>query len=120
MILTIKSTTNNFTTYLDQPLKNINKISLLSAVFKFPTSVLPEEIYIYCDKIDPEKRLLDGKRSKLFALICNRVSNQIVFESKQKISIPLTTDVGSLTFSLKDKDDADINISSIVLEIEIL
>jgi len=120
MILTIKSTKNNFTTYFDQPLACVKEISLLGAVIKFPSSTLPEEIYIYCDKIDSEKRLYNGKRKTLLSLICNRVSNQIVFDSKQKISIPLTTDVGSLTFSLKDKDDADINISSIVLEIEIL
>jgi len=120
MILTIKSTKNNFTTYFDQPLACVKEISLLGAVIKFPSSIIPSEIYIYCDKIDSEKRLYNGKRKTLFALICNRVSNQIVFESKQKISIPLTTDVGNLTFSLKDKDDENINISSIVLEIEIL
>ena len=62
IILTIKSTKNNFTTYFDQPLTDVEKISLLGAVIKFPTDTIPNEIYIYCDKIDPEKRLYNGKR----------------------------------------------------------
>jgi len=78
MILTIKSTKNNFTIYFDQPAL-AKEISLLSAVIKFPSSIIPSEAYIYCDKIDSEKRLYNGKRKTLFALICNRVSNQIVF-----------------------------------------
>ena len=120
MILTIKSTTNNFTIYFDNPLTCAEKISLLGAVIIFPSSTIPSETYIYCDKIDSEKRLYNGKRKTLLALICSRVSNQIGYDSKQKITIPLANAVGSLTFSLKDKDDNDISFTSVVLEVEIL
>jgi len=121
MILTIKSTNNNFTINFDNPLTCVEKMSLLGAVIEFPSSVIPSETYIYCDKIDSEKRLYNGKRKTLLALICNRVSNQIAYDSKQTVNIPmLANDVGSLTFSLKDKDDIDITFSSVVLEVEII
>ena len=121
MQLTIKSTTNNFTIYLDQP-PAVGKISLLGAVINFPSSTIPSEIYIYCDKIDSEKRLYNGKRDTLFAVICRRTANQISYDTKPKISIPLSTTsaIGSLTFKVKDADKKDINFSSIVLEVDLI
>ena len=117
MQLTVESTTNKFTIYLDHP-KKISNISLLGAVINFPSAAT--SAYIYCDKIDPEKRLYNGKRNTLLAVICKREANQLVFDSKQKIKIPLSCgEARSLTFEIKDKDKNRLNISSVVLELDI-
>jgi hypothetical protein len=117
MQLTVESTTNKFTIYLDYP-KKISNISLLGAVINFSSET--SSAYIYCDKIDPENRLYNGKRDTLLAVICKRAANQLVFDSKQKIKIPLSrTEARSLTFEITDKNKRRLNISSVVLELDI-